>query len=118
MEENTPILLTQDHLSIMIKGIVQITLFREDTSENLFHTIMEITRKQQLIFLLDIFFIYILNVIQFSSHYHPLGNPLSHSPPSSKRVFPDPPTLSCLPAQVFPNTGASSLRRNKGLSSH
>ena len=38
--------------------------------------------------------------------------------PASMRVFLHPPTHSCLPTLKFPYTGASSLPRTKGLSSH
>jgi len=34
------------------------------------------------------------------------------------RVFPQSPTHSCLPTLAFPYTGASSLGRTKGFSSH
>ena len=39
-------------------------------------------------------------------------------PAASMRVFPHPPTHTCLPALVFLYTGASSLYRTKGLTSH
>jgi hypothetical protein len=64
-----------------------------------------------------IFSIYISNVIHFPIPRS--GNPLSNPPtPASIRVFPHPPTHSQLPALAFPYTGASSLHRIKGLSSH
>ena len=40
------------------------------------------------------------------------------SSPASSRVLPYPPTYSPLPALAFLYTGASSLYRTKGLSSH
>ena len=39
-------------------------------------------------------------------------------PPASMRVLPHPPTHFCLPILAFPYTGALSLHRTKGLSSH
>ena len=39
-------------------------------------------------------------------------------PSASMRVFPHSPIHSCLPALTFPYTGAFSLHRTKGLSSH
>ena len=39
-------------------------------------------------------------------------------PPASMRVLTYSPTRSCLPALAFPNTGAWSLPRTKGLSYH
>jgi hypothetical protein len=63
---------------------------------------------------LDILFIYISNVIPFTSTLN--GNPLSlPPPPSSVRVFPHLSTYSYLPTLAFPYTGASSLHRTKGL---
>jgi hypothetical protein len=38
--------------------------------------------------------------------------------PAPMRVFPCPPTYSCLPTFTFPYTGASSLHKTKGLSSN
>jgi hypothetical protein len=38
--------------------------------------------------------------------------------PASMRVFPNPPTHSCLPALASPYTGISSIHRTKGLFSH
>ena len=65
---------------------------------------------------LDIFFIYISNVIPFPRN---IGSPLPYSPPpASMRVFPHPPTHSHLPTLASPYIGASSLHRTKGLSSH
>jgi hypothetical protein len=64
------------------------------------------------LFLLDIFFIYISNLIPFPGF--PSKIPLSHLPPSaSMRVFP-PPTYSCLPVLAFSYIGASSFHRIKG----
>ena len=37
-------------------------------------------------------------------------------PSASMRVFPYPPTYSCLPTRALPHNGASSCHRNKGLS--
>jgi hypothetical protein len=67
---------------------------------------------------IDIFFIYISNVIPFpdpppqETHY-PI--PLSLA---SMKVYPHPPTHSCLPAFEFPYTGKSRLHRTKGLFYH
>jgi hypothetical protein len=70
-------------------------------------------------FLLDIFLIYISNVIPFP------GPPLPLPMPSPSSCFyegaPPPthlPTHSRLPALPFSSTGASSLHRTKGLFSH
>ena len=66
-----------------------------------------------------ILFIYISNVIPLPSS--PFANSLSHSPPlppASMGVLPHPPTHSCLPTLAFPCTGAPSLHRTKGFSSH
>jgi hypothetical protein len=69
--------------------------------------------------LLDIFFIYISNVIPFPCS--PSGNTLSHptspcfckgTPPSIHPLLPPP------PSHGIPYTGASSFQRTKGLSSH
>ena len=49
--------------------------------------------------------------------YHPIPHHILPLP-ASVRVFPYPPTHSCLPALVFPYIGASSIHRTKGLSSH
>ena len=38
--------------------------------------------------------------------------------PDFMRMFPHPPTHSCLHAHAFPSTGVSSLHRTKDLSSH
>jgi hypothetical protein len=63
---------------------------------------------------LHIFFIYVSNVIPFT-----LETPYLILPTlASMRMLPNPPTHSCLPALTFPYTGASSLHRTKGLSSH
>jgi hypothetical protein len=65
-----------------------------------------------IVFLLDILFIYISNVITFPGFSS--GKPLFHPPPpASMRVFSH---HSHLPTLVFPYTGASSLLRTKGLS--
>jgi len=73
--------------------------------------------KVTVLFLLDIFFIYISNVIPFSGF--PFANPYPiPSPPVSMRVLSHPPIPSRLPTLAFPYTGVSSLRRAKGLSSH
>jgi hypothetical protein len=57
--------------------------------------------KSNLDFLLDIYFIYIANVIPFS--WFPLQKPPILAPPSvSMTVFPYPPTQSCLPTLSFP----------------
>jgi hypothetical protein len=70
------------------------------------------------LFLLDIFFIYISNVIPFPGF--PSENPLSHLPPhiAFMRVLRHPPTHSHLTALKFPYTGTSNLHRTKCLSSH
>ena len=57
-------------------------------------------------FLLDIFFIYIPNVIPFPGF--PSENPLSHPPPLAHQ-----PTQSCFPVLAFYYTGAPSLPRTK-----
>jgi hypothetical protein len=62
--------------------------------------------------LLDIFFIYISNVIPFPGL--PPGNPLSHA---SMRMLPHSPTHSCLPSLELPYTGALNPYRTKGQSS-
>jgi hypothetical protein len=66
--------------------------------------------------LLDILFIYISNVAPFLSFFS--RNPLS--PPlllwGCSPTYP--PTHSCFAALAFPYTGALSLARTKGLSSH
>lgn len=70
------------------------------------------------IFLFDILFIYIANVLPLLvfSLKPSIPSPL---PPSSMGVFPDPHTHSLLlPALAFPYTAASSLHSTKGLSSH
>jgi hypothetical protein len=61
--------------------------------------------------LLDIFFIYISNVIPFPRF--PLQNPYPIPPPPSHQ-----PTHFHFPALAFPYTGASSLHKAKGVSSH
>jgi hypothetical protein len=65
----------------------------------------------QNIFLLDILFIYMPNVIPFAGF-------LIFPPPASMRVLLYPPIHSYLPALAFPYTGACSFPRTKGLSSH
>jgi hypothetical protein len=67
-------------------------------------------------FLLDIFFIYISNDILFPGF--PLETPYPIPTPASITVFPYPLTHSHLFTLAFPYTGASSLHRTKGLSSH
>jgi hypothetical protein len=72
-------------------------------------------------FLLDIFFIYISNVIPFPGF--PSEIPLRKLPipssPASMMVLPQPTTHSLLPLHPgIPLTGESSLHRTKGLSSH
>jgi hypothetical protein len=70
-----------------------------------------------LYFLLDIFFIYLSNVIPFPGF--PSETPYAMLPlPASMRVLLHLPTQSCLSALAFPYTGVSSLRRTKGVSSH
>ena len=59
--------------------------------------------------LLGVFFIYISNVIPFTSF--PSENPLSLLPSSAHQ-----PTHSCFLALAFPYTGALSLHGTKGLS--
>jgi hypothetical protein len=54
------------------------------------------------LFLLDIFFIYISNVIPFTGF--PSKIPLSHPPPHAHQ-----PTPSCFPVLAFPYTGALGL---------
>ena len=65
---------------------------------------------------LDILFIYISNVIPFPGF--PSGSSLF--PPSSPCFYEGapPPTHSLLPTLAFPYSGALSLHRSKGLSSH
>jgi len=68
--------------------------------------------------LLDILFLYISNVIPFSSF--PSRTPCL-IPPSLLLwgySLTHPPTPSCLPTVAFPYTGALSLHRTKGLSFH
>jgi hypothetical protein len=70
-----------------------------------------------LLFLLDILFIYISNVIPFvvsppEAHY------LALPPYVSMRVLTHAPTNSHLCALALPYTGALSLSRNKDLSFH
>ena len=49
----------------------------------------------------------------------PSKTPLSDPPfPASMRVLTNPPTYSLFPAFKYSYTGASSLHRTKGLSSH
>jgi hypothetical protein len=66
-------------------------------------------------FLLDIFFIYILNVPIPS---HP-PKPLSHPPsPASMIVLPHPSTHSHLPALQLPNTGGIETSQDQGPTIH
>ena len=68
-------------------------------------------------FKLDIFFIFISNVIPFPSFL--VESPYPIPPlPTSMRVFLYSPTHSCLPDLAFPYTGALSLHRTKGFSFH
>jgi hypothetical protein len=62
-------------------------------------------------FLLDIFFIYISNVIPFLSFLS--ENPLSFLPPPAPQ-----PIDSSFLALAFPYTGAQNLRKTQGLSTH
>ena len=57
-----------------------------------------------MIFLLDIFFIYILSVIPFTGFPFKTPYPLP-TYPVSVRVFPYPPMHSCFPSLAFPITG-------------
>jgi hypothetical protein len=65
--------------------------------------------------LLIILFTCILSVSSFPVL---LEIPYPLLPPASMRVVPHLPTHSCLNTLAFPYTGASSLHRMKGLSSH
>jgi hypothetical protein len=69
------------------------------------------TRFNTSFFLLDVFFNYILNVIPFpyfpSQNPHPLPTHSAHQP-----------THSHFLVLAFPYTGASSIHRTNGLSSH
>jgi hypothetical protein len=67
-------------------------------------------------FLLDILFIYILNVNPF--HGFPSANCLSYPPSSCFYKNAPLPMYSYLTALAYPYTEASSLRRTKDLSSH
>jgi F0F1-type ATP synthase membrane subunit a len=62
-------------------------------------------------FLLDIFFIYISNIIPFASF--PSKTPLSLPPPPAQQ-----PTHSLFLALAIPYTGTYNLHRTKGFSSH
>jgi hypothetical protein len=64
---------------------------------------------------LDIFFIYISNVIPFSS-FLPEPLVLSLSSPCFYEGVPHSPTHSCIPTLAFPYIGALSLHSTKGLS--
>jgi hypothetical protein len=64
---------------------------------------------------LDILFIYISNLSPVSPPQTPYSVP---HPPASMRVLPHPTTHSCFLDMAFLYTGASSLPRTKGLSSH
>jgi hypothetical protein len=69
-------------------------------------------------FLLDIFFIYISNVIPFPGPT-PLEPPILPPPPASMRVFPHSSTHPLLPPHPrIPYTRATSLHRTKTLFSH
>jgi hypothetical protein len=63
------------------------------------------------LFLVDIFFIYISNVIPFPGF--PSENPYPISPSSVPQ-----PTHSCFPVLAFPYNMALSLHMTKGLSFH
>jgi hypothetical protein len=65
------------------------------------------------LFLLDIYIIYILNVIPFLGFAPPEASYLNPPPPA-----PYLPTHSHLTALAFTYTGASKLHRAKGLSFH
>jgi hypothetical protein len=66
---------------------------------------------------LDIFYIYISNVIPVPGFTS--GTPLSNPPlPASMRILPLPPTPSLLTFLVFPYNEESSLHRTKGISSY
>ena len=70
-----------------------------------------------ILFLLDTLFIYISNVIAFPSF--PSANLYyANAPTASPRVLTKQTTHSSLPVLAFLYTGASSLHRTKGLSSH
>jgi hypothetical protein len=69
------------------------------------------------ILFMDIFFIYISNFIPFTASLPGTLYPIS-PPSASVRVFPHLPTHYYLPALAFPYTGALSLHRTKGISSH
>ena len=50
---------------------------------------------------------------------YPLESPyIVPHPTAFMKVYPYPPTYSCLPSLTFPYTGALSFHRTKGLSSH
>jgi hypothetical protein len=77
--------------------------------------IFVVGRHTLLLLLLDIFFIYISNVILLPSS--PLETSYSIPPPPTfMRVYPH--THTYIPALASSYTGASSLHRTKGLSSH
>jgi hypothetical protein len=72
---------------------------------------------QRTFLLVDIFFIYISNVIPFPGF--PSKNPYFTLPSlASMKMCPNTPTYSLLPTIEFLYTGASSLHRTKGLFSH
>ena len=73
--------------------------------------------KTHFSFSLDIFFIYISNVILFPSFPFLKPYPIP-SPPAFLRVFPLLLTHSHIPALALPYTGVLSLHRTKCLSSH
>jgi hypothetical protein len=70
------------------------------------------------LFLLDILFIYISNVILFPCFFSLKTHILFPPPLASMRMFTHPPTHSCLHALKFPYTGTLSLHRTESLSSH
>ena len=70
-------------------------------------------------FLLGIFFIYILNVIPFPGSCPPLKNPCPvPTSPASLRVFPHPPTHSCLLTLAFPYTSLHRTRASSPTDAH
>jgi hypothetical protein len=71
------------------------------------------------LFVLDIFFIYILNVIHFSCPPPKKKSYPTPPPPASMEMVLHPPTQSHLPTLNSPIMGhLLSIHRTKGLSSH
>jgi hypothetical protein len=65
------------------------------------------------------YFLYLNFKCYSLSRFSPIWNPLLHPPsPCFYKGIPSPPTPFCLPTMSPPYTGASSLHRIKGLSSH